>query len=55
MNKRLILERARQLRIRAHIPELSSEEQLSHTAANALYSTSPTLQSSKRLPHLKFQ
>ncbi|SCV67104.1 BQ2448_5750 [Microbotryum intermedium] len=31
MNKRLILERARQLRIRAHIPELSSEEPLSHT------------------------
>ncbi|SCV74827.1 BQ2448_7856 [Microbotryum intermedium] len=31
MNKRLILERARQLRIRAHIPQLSSEEPLSHT------------------------
>ncbi|SCV71439.1 BQ2448_3027 [Microbotryum intermedium] len=31
MNKRLILERARQLRIRPHIPELSSEEPLSHT------------------------
>ncbi|SDA03272.1 BZ3500_MvSof-1268-A1-R1_Chr7-1g09347 [Microbotryum saponariae] len=31
MTKVLILDRARQMRIRAHIPELSSEEQLSHT------------------------
>ncbi|SCV73029.1 BQ2448_6954 [Microbotryum intermedium] len=36
MNKRLILERARQIRIRAHIPELSSEEQLSHTSHDRL-------------------